>query len=75
VLITLELENGIVGYGEAAPLEPINGENQSTVMATLKSCQDFLIGQDVSEFKLISGYLKMFFGHRSQPDARWKWPC
>ena len=61
VLITLELENGIVGYGEAAPLEPINGENQSTVMATLKSCQDFLIGQDVSEFKMISGYLKSVF--------------
>ena len=61
VLITLELENGIVGYGEAAPLEPINGENQSTVMAALKSCQDFLVGRDVSEFRIISGYLKSVF--------------
>ena len=27
-LVTVVLENGIEGYGEAAPLEPINGENQ-----------------------------------------------
>jgi L-alanine-DL-glutamate epimerase-like enolase superfamily enzyme len=26
VLITVILENGIEGYGEAAPLEPVNGE-------------------------------------------------
>src|SRR4051812_37769322 len=34
VLITVTLENGVIGYGEAAPLEPINGENQATVLAT-----------------------------------------
>jgi L-Ala-D/L-Glu epimerase len=60
-LIILELENGIVGYGEAAPLEPINGENQGTVMATLESCREFLIGRDVSEFRMISKHLKSVF--------------
>ncbi len=34
-LVTVVLDNGIEGYGEAAPLEPINGENQATVLATL----------------------------------------
>ena len=61
VLITLILDNGIEGYGEAAPLEPINGENQSTVIATLNSCRDFIIGKDVSEYIAISKTLKSVF--------------
>jgi L-Ala-D/L-Glu epimerase len=61
VLITLELENGILGFGEAAPLEPINGENQATVLATLQGCREFLIGKDVSDFRMISKHLKSVF--------------
>ncbi len=60
-LITLTLENGIEGYGEAAPLEPINGENQATVLATLHSCKEFLIGMDVSDYRKISQHLKGVF--------------
>jgi L-Ala-D/L-Glu epimerase len=61
VLITLELENGILGFGEAAPLEPINGENQATVLATLQGCREFLMGRDVSDFRMISKHLKSVF--------------
>ena len=61
VLITLQLENGIEGYGEASPLEPINGENQSTVLATLNSCKDYLIGMDASEYSTIARHLKSVF--------------
>ncbi len=61
VLITLLLENGIEGYGEAAPMEPINGENQATVLAALNSCSDFLTGKDVSDYRKISDYLKSVF--------------
>lgn len=61
VLITLVLENGIEGYGEAAPLEPINGENQATALAVLNCCKDFLIGKDVSKFRAIAEQLKGVF--------------
>lgn len=61
VALTLVLENGIEGYGEAAPLEPINGENQATVLATLHSCTDFLIGKDVSDYRNIAKHLKGVF--------------
>ena len=61
VLITIQLENGIKGYGEAAPLEPINGENQATALATLNSCKDYLVGKDVSGFRQISKHLKKVF--------------
>jgi L-Ala-D/L-Glu epimerase len=60
-LITIVLSNGIEGYGEAAPLEPINGENQATVLATLNSCRDFLIGYDISEYTAIAKKLKSVF--------------
>jgi L-Ala-D/L-Glu epimerase len=59
--VTVVLDNGIEGYGEAAPLEPINGENQATVIATLNSCKDFLTGNDISEYSAISRKLKSVF--------------
>lgn len=62
LLISLELENGITGYGEAAPLEPINGENQSTVLAVLNSVTDYLSGKDVSDYRSVSKHLKSVFG-------------
>ncbi len=68
VIIALELENGITGYGEAAPLEPVNGENQATALATLESCRDYLHGKDVSDYIKISRHLKSVF--HAQVTAR-----
>lgn len=68
VLITVVLENGIEGYGEAAPLEPINGENQATALATLKSCVEFIKGQNVSDYRAISATLRGVF--HAQVTAR-----
>lgn len=64
-LVTLVLDNGIEGYGEASPLEPINGENQATAIATLKSCTDFIAGKDISEYVAISKKLKSVFWAQS----------
>lgn len=61
VLVTVLLENGIEGYGEAAPFESINGENQATALATLNSCKDFLVGKDASDYIQISRHLKSVF--------------
>jgi L-alanine-DL-glutamate epimerase-like enolase superfamily enzyme len=60
-LISIELENGTEGFGEAAPLEPINGENQATVLATLNACKEFLLGKNVSDYRNISRHLKRVF--------------
>lgn len=61
VFVTIILENGIEGFGEAAPLEPINGENQATVLATLNSCREFLLGKDVVGYRQLSKHLKGVF--------------
>ncbi len=60
-VITIVLENGIEGYGEAAPLEPINGENQATALAVLNSCRDYLIGRDAASYRSISEQLRSIF--------------
>lgn len=61
VLITVELENGAIGYGEAAPLEPINGENQATIMATLAALRGLIIGRDALEWRSISAAMRGVF--------------
>jgi len=60
-LVTIVLDNGIEGYGEAAPLEPINGENQATVLATLNSCVDFIKGKEITDYRAISATLRGVF--------------
>ena len=39
VLVTVELDGGFTGYGEAAPLPPYNGETQAMALAALRSGQ------------------------------------
>jgi L-Ala-D/L-Glu epimerase len=44
VLVTVELEDGTVGHGEAAPLPAYNGETQAQALAVLQSAQSWLAG-------------------------------
>lgn len=69
VLITVRLENGVVGYGEAAPLEPISGENQATVLATLQVCVAMLEGRDALEWRKLAAELKGIFGAQAAARA------
>lgn len=69
VLITITLENGAIGYGEAAPLEPINGENQATVLATLQTCAVLLIGRDVLHWRKLSHELAGLFSAQAAARA------
>lgn len=68
VLITLTLDNGVIGYGEAAPLEPINGENQATVLATLQTLRPLLEGRDAADWRQLSALMAGVF--RAQSAAR-----
>lgn len=61
VLVTLKLENGVIGYGESAPMESINGENQQTVLTTLQTCAELLTGQDALQWRSLSKKLAGVF--------------
>lgn len=69
VLITLRLENGVIGYGEAAPLEPINGENQATVTATLQTLAPWLQGREALEWRKLSAEIYTVFSMQSAARA------
>ena len=69
VLVTLRLTNGVIGYGEAAPLEPINGENQATVLATLQTLAPWLTGQDALGWREISGEMARLFSAQAAARA------
>jgi len=64
-LVTIVLENGIEGYGEAAPIIQINGENQATILGTLNSCKEFIVGQDINNYRSIAYTLKSAFWAQS----------
>jgi len=54
VLVTVELDGGFVGHGEAAPLPPYNGETQAQAMATLKAAQGLLVGRPVDDWRALA---------------------
>ncbi len=51
VLVTLELDDGTRGYGEAAPLPPYNGETQADALRVLHGARDWLAGREVADWK------------------------
>ncbi len=59
--VRIVLENGIEGYGEAAPIMTISGENQQTILGTLNSCREFIVGQDINNYRSIAYTLKSAF--------------
>ena len=46
VLVRVETNSGLVGWGEACPFPPITGETQETNIMVARNLRDFLIGQD-----------------------------
>src|SRR5580698_1438886 len=54
VLVTLELADGSVGYGEAAPLPPYNGETQAGALAALAAAAGCAQGRDARDWREIA---------------------
>jgi L-alanine-DL-glutamate epimerase-like enolase superfamily enzyme len=53
-LVTVELADGTLGYGEAAPFPAYNGETQSRVLELLSRAGNWLPGRDASDWLDIS---------------------
>lgn len=54
VLVTLELEDGTRGFGEAAPFPAINGETQEHAVAALETCRAAVIGESVASWRRLA---------------------
>ena len=60
VLVTVVLEDGTVGYGEAAPLPAYNGETQQQALSVLEEANSWLSGQSCDDWR---GLARAFRAH------------
>ena len=56
--MTVELVNGIRGYGEAAPFPAFNGETQANAQQAIESVRSAIEGADVREWRAIAALLR-----------------
>ncbi len=58
VVVELELDDGSVGLGEAAPFPAVNGETQALVLAALPRLEPVLRGQPIASYRRIAAQLR-----------------
>lgn len=62
VLVTIELEDGTHGYGEAAPFPVFNGETQQMVLHAVATAGSLVEGADVREWRRLALALRNSIG-------------
>ncbi|WP_435318789.1 dipeptide epimerase [Haloarchaeobius sp. TZWSO28] len=61
VLVTVETDSGIRGYGEGSPLPPVTGETQRAALATAQATASLLEGRDVRNYRTLVRELRDAF--------------
>jgi L-alanine-DL-glutamate epimerase-like enolase superfamily enzyme len=62
VLLSVELSDGTVGYGEAAPFPAYNGETQSAAVGHLSRAANWLPGRDAADWRGIASEFRSLSG-------------
>lgn len=62
VFVRLELEDGSVGYGEAAPVPHISGESQGDVVCALSEVESLLLGRNLAGYRAVCEALDELVG-------------
>lgn len=57
-LVTVELEDGTQGFGEAAPFPAFNGETQTGAIAAVLAARPAVIGADARSFRAIAAAIR-----------------
>jgi len=68
LLVTLRLDGGAAGLGEAAPFPAVSGETQESARAALERLRDLVVGQDAWRFGPLAH--AMAEAEPEQPSAR-----
>jgi L-alanine-DL-glutamate epimerase-like enolase superfamily enzyme len=68
--VSIYFDNGIVGFGEAAPTKVITGDTEQSIAHALKDVfTPFLIGKELDESLTILDELKLLLDHNTSPKA------
>lgn len=51
VLVTVETDHGVIGYGEGSPIAPVTGETRDAALATAQAAADIVEGRQVSDYR------------------------
>lgn len=62
LLVTVELADGTLGYGEAAPFPAFNGETQAIAQAAVEAATSLIEGADAREWRRIATALRSAIG-------------
>jgi L-alanine-DL-glutamate epimerase-like enolase superfamily enzyme len=63
VLVRLACSDGIVGLGEAAPVEHISGESQAAVLEALSQVEGLLSGRELTNYRPVCAALEEALRH------------
>lgn len=70
MVLRIETDEGITGYGEAGPLEYVTGDNLDTCMVIAKEFRKQLIGKDPTAIQQIHTIMdRMYHGHTAVKAA------
>ncbi|MFC5277196.1 dipeptide epimerase [Halorubrum rubrum] len=61
VLVTVETEEGVKGYGEGSPLPPVTGETREAAVATARAAADVVEDRPVGEYRSVVAELRNTF--------------
>ncbi|MDY0092642.1 MAG: dipeptide epimerase [Candidatus Vecturithrix sp.] len=69
VLTEIITDNGLVGYGEAAPFSPVTGDTVQTILAVLDMLKPLLIGRNPLEIRLLMNEIDTMLVHNGPAKA------
>ncbi|MFW5950089.1 MAG: dipeptide epimerase [archaeon] len=66
LLVTVETETGVTGYGEGSPIAPVTGETQSAAVETARASSELVVGRPVGDYRqLVTDVRETFPGMAS----------
>lgn len=63
LLVVVETEDGISGYGEGSPLPPVSGGTQASAIETASAAAEVVEGRPTGEYREITRDLRSTFAH------------